>query len=155
MLWSIPGHSIFEVIDGEPKPATKITGTATSGHIKVLADEKRVGCDGESMRCLAWTELQVIDATTGRAIATLKGAETAQSAFEAPTVEFQEDGTLVVTRGMHTERWTLRPDSLIERACRIANRDLTSTDLHQVVRGWPATRLVPDRVCYVGRTGRG
>jgi WD40 repeat protein len=148
-LWTIAPDAIVTttaehaVIAAEAREAV-----SADGRLRVSAEPRSEGCSGDFVdRCQAWTELRVSDARSGTGIATVAGPKRFDPVPAVLDVAFAPDGRLLVRREMITETWTLAPDELVERACRMAGRALTAEELAPHVSAWWQHALMPASVC--------
>jgi WD40 repeat protein len=151
-LWTIATGTIVTTssehaeVEAEAREAV-----SPDGRLRVVADHRSEGCSGDFVdRCQAWTELRLFDARSGAEIATVAGPKRFDPVPGVLAVEFAPDGRLIVRREMLTEVWTLAPDALVDRACRMASRALTVEELAPHAPAWWQRALLPSAVCERG-----
>jgi hypothetical protein len=135
-----PGESILEA-------------TSPDGRLRATVRTRREACDSDyNDDCRVWTELTLIDAGSGLAIARLSGPNDPDHSFGAETaVAFRPDGNVVVRRGFTSETWQVARGSLLRWACRVANRSLTDDEMRGFFAGPWHRWLRPGSLCATGR----
>jgi WD40 repeat protein len=150
--WTIKGSPFVENLeDGSPyevsdKNATE--ATSADNRLRAKVSEETEGCTGDyTWNCKRWIKLTLFDASTNLQIKTLVTGGDSSPALESPWVEFYGEGEVIVGRGTSQQLWHIDSKSLVERACRMANRSLTTAELQEYLgwRQWLATgKLTPN-----------
>jgi len=135
-LWSISPRPLVDSaevdeIEGEPE----LEASSPDGKFHATVGERRIDCPPEGgIDCKSRTELRLTDVASGFEVARLYGPRgpAIGARQEGPmTVAFQADGRVVTRHGWLREVWNVAPGELLERACRMANRELTPPEMER------------------------
>jgi hypothetical protein len=108
------------------------------GRFRVVVEPQTNGqCGGDSNDlCETWTMVRLFEVRSGGQIDALRGATRSLPEAGPLMVAFDRESRIVVTRESGTEVWTVAPEAVRERACRMANRDLTEEELRRYFPSW-------------------
>lgn len=95
----------------------------------VTTCDDRIGDSNEL--CEMWTMVRLFDAQSGAQIDALRGPTSSLPEFGPLMVAFDSETRVVVTRESSKEVWIVTPNAIRERACRMANRDITGDELRR------------------------
>jgi WD40 repeat protein len=141
IVWSTADRPVVEQSSADQEPEEKPSPKATEAvspdqRLRAEARARTEGCGTEAKQlCQQWTELRLVDGESGLQIALLPGPREHFRMSGPTSVAFQKDGSVEIRGELWREVWHVAPQSLVARACHMANRDLTDAEIDDHV-GW-------------------